>query len=87
MVTLSVEDVYEASSIQISPNPVTNNLTITKPELIEVLGYTIYNSIGQKVVQSNRFNHIIDLENLGAGFYIMQFQLVDKLINKTLLKK
>jgi aminopeptidase N len=87
LVTLGVEELDEANSIQISPNPVTNNLTVTKPELIEVLGYTIYNSIGQKVIQSARFNHIIDLENLGTGFYVIQFQLLDKLINKTLLKK
>ena len=87
MVTLSVEDFDMADNIQISPNPVTDYLTIIKPEFAEIFGYTIYNSIGQKVIVSNRFSNIIDLENLGTGFYVIQFQLVDRVINKTLLKK
>lgn len=87
MVTLSVEDFDVADNIQISPNPVTDYLTIIKPEFAEIFGYTIYNSIGQKVIVSNCFSNIIDLENLGTGFYVIQFQLVDRVINKTLLKK
>ena len=87
LVTLSVEDFDVADNIQISPNPVTDYLTIIKPEFAEIFGYTIYNSIGQKVIVSNRFSNIIDLENLGTGFYVIQFQLVDRVINKTLLKK
>lgn len=87
MVTLSVEDFDVADNIQISPNPVTDYLTIIKPEFAEIFGYTIYNNIGQKVIVSNCFSNIIDLENLGTGFYVIQFQLVDRVINKTLLKK
>lgn len=87
LVTLSVENFDVANNIEISPNPVTSHLTIIKPDFAEIFGYSIYNSIGQKVIESNRFSDIINLENLVTGFYIIQFQLVNQVINKTLLKK
>lgn len=86
VVTLGVDSFNEAESIRLFPNPVKEILSISKPDFLEITGYAIYNSIGQKVLESRNFNNTIDLKNLGTGFYVVQFQLFNQVVNKTLLK-
>jgi aminopeptidase N len=87
LVTLGVDGINVADSIRLFPNPVNEILTIVKPDYLEIYGYTIYNSIGQKIIESKNFNNTIDLKNIVTGFYTVQFQLFNQVINKTLLKK
>lgn len=86
LVTLGVDGFNAAESIRLFPNPAKESLTVTKPDFIEITGYIVYNSVGQKVIESENFDNTINLKNLSNGFYIVQFQLFNQFINKTLLK-
>lgn len=87
LVVLGVDSFNVAESIKLFPNPANEDVIIIKPDFLEISGYKIYNSIGQKVLESDKFDNTISVITLSSGFYIVQFQLFNQVINKTLLKK
>src|SRR6185436_3078769 len=63
------------SAITITPNPATNNFTITFPNIINKGSLEIYNVLGKKVFESTIFNvsqKEIHLKNIEAGIYFVK---------------
>ncbi|MFI5219682.1 MAG: T9SS type A sorting domain-containing protein [Bacteroidia bacterium] len=59
-------------AITISPNPATNNFTITFPNTIHTGAINIYNVLGEKIIEENILNTSqkeIHLNNIASGIY------------------
>ncbi|HKR05656.1 MAG TPA: T9SS type A sorting domain-containing protein, partial [Bacteroidia bacterium] len=64
-----------SSEISISPNPTTNNFTITFPNTINKGSIEIYNVLGKKIFNENVLNvsqKEIHLKNIDAGIYFVK---------------
>ncbi len=64
-------------AINAYPIPATSHINIINRELIGV-HYTIYNLLGQVLIQSSLSESIIDIESLPAGTYYLKFDALPK---------
>lgn len=75
------------TSINLYPNPCSNEITIESEEMIS--DCSLYNSLGQFIMQYplNTTNQTIDVSNLESGLYIMKLRVQDKMITRKIMKK
>lgn len=75
------------TSINLYPNPCSNEITIESEEMIT--DCSLYNSLGQFIMQYplNTTNQTIDVSNLESGLYIMKLRVQDKMITRKIMKK
>jgi hypothetical protein len=67
----NVDEVY--SRISVSPVPARENLTVTFPNRLEVLHYTLFDITGKKIISSVlNDSRAISLSNIKAGIYLLQ---------------
>jgi hypothetical protein len=84
---LSLADV-NGNKITIYPNPTTNFLNITNLDLLSVKNITIYNHLGQRLMQSSSSQNQIDVSNLSEGLYILTIETTDnKKYSESFIKK
>ncbi len=76
-----------SNNIEIYPNPVADELYISKPQNTVIKGALIIDAIGQTLMEVNSFNNItnsIQLNNLPTGFY--ELKVIDSKNQVTNLK-
>jgi hypothetical protein len=69
------ENIQTQSVITISPNPTTNNFTITFPNTINKASIEIYNVLGKKIFEESIFavtQKEIHLKSINAGIYFVK---------------
>ena len=76
---------YIAQSILVYPNPSSDILHITIPNSIQLKNYTLYNSLGQKVLHSK--SEIILINSLTQGIYSIEIETSEGLFHKNFIKK
>ncbi len=81
----SVQAQSTNSNIAIYPNPAKNflNISISDKQKIEKL--TIYNLIGQKILDTKLINNTIDLIDFPNGMYLLEVEINHKKIRRKLL--
>ncbi|MFP4846158.1 family 16 glycosylhydrolase [Winogradskyella sp. PE311] len=79
---LSVGDLF-AEKIQVYPNPVSKVLTIKTDAKID--GLSIYNTLGQPVLNRNFSLKNIDVSHLNSGLYILKIKAEGKSVIKRIL--
>lgn len=72
-------------SFEIFPNPVNNELTLVKPDTLEVSEILIFNALGQLLYKSN-WEPIISVKTFSSGILFMKLHTNEGVINKTVLK-
>lgn len=83
--TLGTDSFTIDESITLYPNPVQDVLTIKMPNSMLLQNVTIYNDLGQKVLESEQSE--IDLTALADGMYAVKLQTSEGEIHKKLIKK
>ncbi len=73
------------TSIEIFPNPTSDELNIKLPVIAALQKVIIYNSIGQKVLETN--SNTISVANLSSGVYPMTIETSEGEIHKKFIKK
>ncbi|WXT99285.1 T9SS type A sorting domain-containing protein [Seonamhaeicola sp. MEBiC1930] len=66
------------------PNPTTNSIKISNYK--EFQNLSVYNSVGQLVLQQNINNESIDISKLNSGIYIFKLSGSNTTINKFIIK-
>ncbi|ARV12564.1 hypothetical protein BTO09_09505 [Gilvibacter sp. SZ-19] len=91
-IALSNDEFDLEDSIVLSPNPASEQITLTMPEGTTVSDYRIYNSLGQVVNQqhvtstdSNKLS--IQVSDLPKGVYVLQIGGDSKTISKRFIKR
>jgi aminopeptidase N len=74
-------------NISIYPNPVSNLLTIEGQENFEVTKITIYNVLGEKILEKESPEKIIALDMLQFGIHLVVIDTDMGSLHKTILKK
>ncbi len=74
-------------SVTVYPNPVSNLLTIDGQEHFEVTKITIYNVLGEKVLEKENPDRIIALNKLKFGIHLLVIDTDMGSLHKTILKK
>jgi len=74
-------------NIAVYPNPVNNLLTIEGQENFEVTKITIYNVLGEKVLEKENPERIIALDRLKFGIHLVVIDTDMGSLHKTILKK
>ena len=72
-------------AIALYPNPVGNELHIQMPSNVSLEKVTIYNSLGQKVVQSNGLT--FSVSGLATGVHFVDIETSDGTFHKKIIKK
>jgi len=72
-------------SFQVNPNPIKNVLNITFESHQEIENIAIYNQIGQKLLVTKSVNNIIDISNFKNGIYIVEVDINNVKIRKTIV--
>lgn len=75
---------YE-TDILLFPNPTSSEISITKPEHLNIEGIKIYNSLGQLLMEA-QWVRTIDISSLASGVLFVQFQTEGTVINKRIIK-
>jgi hypothetical protein len=80
-----------SNTVNVMPNPATNNITISIPVNNSIHQAIIYNAIGQEVYQSDYINSntlSIDVSNFASGFYDAKiFTNNNQILNAQFIKK
>lgn len=84
-VVLSVDAINLERDLVVFPNPASTFITISKPEDLEINRITIFNSLGQEVLQSP-WKTQLELGHLASGLLFVQFQSEDTTIYKRIVK-
>ena len=74
-------------NIAVYPNPVSNLLTIEGQENFEVTKITIYNVLGEKVLEKENPERIIGVDRLKFGIHLVVIDTDMGSLHKTILKK
>ncbi len=82
--TLGVEDFDFSAAIQMYPNPASDVLTITVPSNIILEKVNFYNALGQKSLETNQSK--INVSQLAAGMYIVNFETTNGTFHKNFIK-
>jgi len=73
----------------VSPNPTTENITITLPKDIDLIGLNLYNSVGTKIsnlpLPAGK-QITIPVDDLQNGLYYINFQTESELRSKSFMK-
>jgi len=84
-VTLGIgEEDFDLSFVMF-PNPASQNVSIQKPERMQVDEVRIYNALGQLLSQ-RKFTRVMDVSAFSTGMLFVQFQTNAGTITKALLK-
>ena len=86
--TVGIQEITTAISFLISPNPTSNNFTITFPNTITTGTIEIYNVLGEKVFEETMHNSSakqIHLTNISAGIYFVNVYDREKYYCKKLI--
>lgn len=75
------------SNVQLYPNP-TSNYLILQSTGIKNLHYTMFNTLGEKVMEGlfNDYKKILDVSNLAKGSYILRFSNDDTQFSRIFIK-
>ena len=76
--------------INVYPNPFTNSLSINFDQLYKDLDVSIYNSIGQIIIElkkQNSDNLYLKLDDIEKGIYFLKIKFNDKSITKKIIKE
>ncbi len=82
--SLGADDQQLDNGLSLFPNPVTSTLYIESKELI--IEISIFNTIGQKILQSEPPFKFIDLTGLSSGMYIFKIQSSKGVTTKKIIK-
>jgi len=82
--TEETEEENETFDVSVYPNPVGGNTLFVKAE--QNLKYTVVNAIGQQLSRGNSSNNV-DVSNLDAGVYLIQFEFNDKVETRKFIKQ
>ncbi len=82
---LSTDEFEYETDILLFPNPTTSEISIIKPENVNIESIRIYNSLGQLLLKTDWVN-TIDLSSLVSGLLFVQLQTEDRVINKRIIK-
>ena len=76
MSTTGAEEILNGINITVYPNPVSQNLTIQVDGAPQKINFTIFNTIGQQVLEqfSNQKTTNISVANLSPGIYFLKIQ-------------
>ena len=85
-ISLSTNNLEFASHFKFFPNPVLNELKITKPENIEVSKIKIFNIHGQ-LLQESEWLPVLNIKSFPTGIFFVQLHTNRGIINKSVLKK
>jgi aminopeptidase N len=85
IITLGINEAELSKSLQIFPNPTTNDIFIIKPDNLEISEIRIFNSLGQ-LLYKNDWASKIDISGFSTGLLFVQFQTNKGLIYKSVLK-
>ncbi|WP_310554664.1 M1 family aminopeptidase [Flavobacterium sp.] len=83
--TLGVENFNFAASIKMYPNPSTAILNIDMPSSITLNKVSLFNTLGQKTLESNQ--NRIDVSGQASGIYIVSFETSEGTFHKNFIKK
>ncbi|MEC4050803.1 M1 family aminopeptidase [Flavobacterium sp. SUN046] len=72
-------------AIVLYPNPVANELHIQMPTSVSLEKVTVYNSLGQKVMQSNGLN--FSVSSLSTGVHFVDIETSEGTFHKKIIKK
>jgi hypothetical protein len=67
-----ISDNSKKEIFTIFPNPATNNIDILNKYKLEVIKITIYNQMGQKLIESKNISEKVDISELDVGIYIVE---------------
>lgn len=81
---LSVEDNIISKSVTVFPNPVKNIFQINLSNTLELEKATIYNYIGQNLLESKET--VIDISNLSKGIYFLEIETINGIGVKRIIK-
>jgi aminopeptidase N len=76
-------DINQNSTV--SPNPVNDVLKITVPSFVSIQNVIVYNTIGQKIMETNSEN--ISVNGLSKGVYQLEIKTSEGTIHKKFIKK
>lgn len=84
---LSLVDIA-GEKINVYPNPTSGILNISNLDLIQVKNITIYNQLGQILLENKNSINQIDVSNLSEGLYILTIETTDnKKYSESFIKK
>ncbi|GAA4046442.1 M1 family aminopeptidase [Flavobacterium chungnamense] len=83
-VTLGNENFNLEKAIALYPNPVSNELHIQIPSNISIEKVIIFNSLGQKTIESNELNFSVN--QLSSGVHFVQIQTSEGTFHKKIIK-
>ena len=75
------------ADIKVYPNPVKDNFRIETSNGLEIIQITVFNTLGQKVFQSNSDFENISLARLNSGIYNLEIRTNKGKIDKKIIKK
>jgi|YNPMSStandDraft_1061717.scaffolds.fasta_scaffold00925_8 hypothetical protein len=72
-----ISNILYKTYIKIFPNPANNYLQINFEKAIQDANISLYNTIGQKVLQANNINNniIINVKNIPEGLYMIKINI------------
>lgn len=80
-------DSYELNqSLLVYPNPAESQISIQKPNGLEIYNVEILDVLGKLILQSS-FQEVINVESLSTGIHFIKFQTNKGVIHKRLLKE
>ncbi len=85
-VLLSTNDLSFQSEIKLVPNPALNVVTIQKPNGLAIHKITVYNMLGQNLIEFLNQERI-DVGNLSSGLHFLKLETSSGTIHKSLLKQ
>lgn len=85
VVLLGNETFNLEKSISVYPNPTSETLTINVPRDLEVLNIIVFNSLGQKVLESSKLN--FSVSQLSAGIHFVDIITDKGTFHKKIIKK
>jgi hypothetical protein len=77
----------QESAVYIYPNPTKNSLSFYTRSRTELRNIRIINQVGQTVYESEKISDKVDVSNLKSGFYIVEFEHQNKLIQRKIVVK
>ena len=85
VVSLSNQIFTPDQVLAVYPNPVSSDLYIQKPSDVTVIGSTIFNNIGQKVLENSTLN--FSVSGLSTGIYYIEIETSHGTYHKKIIKK
>ena len=85
---LAVDDTSFENSISVYPNPATDVINIDNNSNLTITNISIYDIVGKKVYEINKFQKIIHTGKLKAGFYLIKIKSdATSIIKKLMISK